>query len=326
MLPELRTKVGFDTLREAGYGFSPFDSPRQFKMQAEILGAAIETIDKLTTRPEIAEDTAYLVLDSLFRAPVGFEFFQRFPKEEVVQFCRLAVDSRKNLLPLPVVCPVCPDYEARGYKIHEGVGLAMERVFSGFGRMAEFFGKRNLPFSVEVHVADVEVLEPLILRAAGETRETFLDKTKKTITAISEKADRLGLGGIIRVNSMMNIFADTGLDYTALKQESKRKILEATGVNRKVRKAVENLISERIRLGDYDERIGTENFLEMAGEELADYATYGDLVNGQAAILSPDALSAVPAYNFLRSGQDGMLINPTIYLGKVKQRGGDLYA
>lgn len=315
MLPELRTSEGFKALRELGYSFSLFESPRKFKTQAEILEVATETINRLTTRPEIAEDTAYLVLDSLFSAPAGFEFFQRFPKEEVTQFCRLAVASRKNLLPLPIVCPVCPDYEACGYRIHEGVGLAMERVFAGFGRMAEFFSKRNLPFSVEVHVADVEVLEPLILRAAGETRETFLDKTKKTIAAISVKADRLGLGGIIRVNSMMNIFAAAGLDHTALKQESKRKILEATGVNRKVRKAVENLISERVNLGDYDEEIGTENFLEMAGEELADYATYGDLVNGRAVILSPDALSAIPAYNFLRGGQN---FNPTIYLKNVK--------
>ncbi|KKS80394.1 MAG: hypothetical protein UV54_C0007G0003 [Candidatus Beckwithbacteria bacterium GW2011_GWA2_43_10] len=40
MLPDLRTSLGFDALREAGYGFSDFSGPKQFRMQAEILDGA----------------------------------------------------------------------------------------------------------------------------------------------------------------------------------------------------------------------------------------------------------------------------------------------
>src|SRR3989338_10755485 len=94
MLPDLKTSAGFDALREAGYGFNNFDRPQNFKMKAEILDVAVKTAGSLTAEPEIVSDTAYLVLESLMAAPRGFEFFPRFPKEEVVQFCRLAVGCR----------------------------------------------------------------------------------------------------------------------------------------------------------------------------------------------------------------------------------------
>ena len=67
------------------------------------------------------------------------------------------------------------------------------------------------------------------------------------------------------------------------------------------------------------------DYSEISFEELADYSTYGDFINGQAVIFSSDAMSAVPAYNFLRTGHDGQAINPTIYLKQAKEKGGDFY-
>ncbi|OIP79299.1 MAG: hypothetical protein AUK17_00575 [Parcubacteria group bacterium CG2_30_44_18] len=48
MLPDLRTREGFDALREAGYGFSVFDRPQNFKMQAGILELAVKTAGSLS--------------------------------------------------------------------------------------------------------------------------------------------------------------------------------------------------------------------------------------------------------------------------------------
>ena len=82
---------------------------------------------------------------------------------------------------------------------------------------------------------------------------------------------------------------------------------------------------KRIRLGDYDERIGATNFVEMVAEEIGRLCHYGDLVAGGSVILSADASSAVFGYNVLRAGQDGKPVNPTIYLGKAKGGGVNFY-
>ena len=319
----MRTPEGFDALREAGYSFSPFDSPRQFKKQADILSAAVEAASGLTDEAEIIRDTVYLVLDGLVAAPQGMEFFQRFPHEEVVQFCRLAVTSRVNQLPIPVACPVCPDYDQSGYKLNSGIGLAMSRVLKQKDNLLDFFSRRNFTVSVDVQVADVEMLEPLILTASGETQSSFLIKTTQTIKAIETMVQQLGLSEIIKVRSMAAAFAEAGQFYPDLKNMNKEEILNVLAMNgRKIRRAIEALVAERVRLGDYDS-IDPELHCEMAAEELADYATFGDFVAGQAVILSPDALSAMPAYNFLRGREK--LINPTIYLKPVKQKKLDIF-
>lgn len=315
MLPDLKTREGFDALQEAGYGFSDFDRPQNFKMQAEILDTAIKVASSLTAEPEIISDTAYLVLDGLIRPPKGFEFFPRFPKEEVTQFCQLAVESRLNNLFLPITCPVCPDYEDRGYAMSNGIGISMGRVFSHFETLKDFFSKRNFPFFINVHVADVEAFEPLILQASGETTESFLRKTAGSIAAIQARIHQLGLEQVMQCGSMLEAFSQAGIDYFALKEANAREIIKHGG--KKVRKTMEALAAERVRLGDFD-LVEQNNHKSMAAEELANYATYGDLVDGQAVILSPDTMSPMPAYNFLRG--ERKLFNPTIYLKQIKEK------
>lgn len=308
----MRTPEGFDALREAGYSFSPFDSPRQFKVQAEILDVVIKTISGLTTESGIIRDTAFLVLDSLLEAPKGFEFFPRFPKEEAAQFCYLAAENRVSQAPIPIVCPVCPDYRGH-YQLSDGISNPAQSVLNKAATLKEFFNKRNFPFFIQMHMADVEAYEPLILKASGETTESFLTKTANSIINTRKKIEELGLSGLIQIESMQAVFIAAGLDYFELKRTNAQKI--KVSESRKVRRVTESLMTERRRLGDFD-LVDPANQPAMAAEELADYATFGDLVAGRAVILSPDASSAIPAYNFLRGGQK--LFNPTIYLKNVK--------
>jgi len=282
-------------------------------MQAEILDVAIKTISGLTTKSGIIRDTAYLVLDGLMAAPKGFEFFPRFPKEEVAQFCRLAGENRLNQSPIPIVCPVCPDYCGH-YQLSDGISNPAQSVLNKAAILKDFFGRRNSPFFIQMHMADVEAYEPLILTASGETTESFLKKTANSIISTREKIEELGLGGLIQIESMQAIFVAAELDYFELKRINAQKI--TVSESRKVRRVMERLMTERRRLGDFD-LVDPANQPAMATEELADYATFGDLVAGRAVILSPDALSAVPAYNFLRGGQE--LFNPTIYLKTLKK-------
>ena len=308
----MKTPEGFDALREAGYSFSPFDSPRQFKMQADILDVAIKTISGLTTESGIVRDTAYLVLDGLMAAPKGFEFFPRFPKEEVAQFCRLAAENRLNQAPIPIVCPVCPDYCGH-YQLLDGISNPAQSVLNKTATLKDFFGRRNFHFFIQMHMADVEAYEPLILKASGETTESFLKKTANSIIITRKKIEELGLSELIQIESMQAIFVAAGLDYFELKRTNAQKI--KVSESRKVRRVMESLMTERRHLGDFN-LVDPANQPAMAAEELANYSAYGDLINGQAVILSPDTLSPIPAYNFLRGEQE--LFNPTIYLKNVK--------
>lgn len=312
-MPDFKSEKGFNSLRKE-YGFGDFDRPQQYKMQADILSVAVKTASALTAESGIIKDTAYLVLDSLIAAPAGFEFFPRFPKEEAAQFTRLAVASRENQTPLPIVCPVCPDYDDH-YQLSDGIDGTADKALNNLVAMVEFFGRRNLSFRVAMHVADVEAFEPLILQASGETTESFLKKTSGSITAIQERIYRLGLEKVIYCGSMLEVFGQSGADYFALKEANARQIIDHQG--KKVRKTIEALMFERKRLGHFN-LLEPDNHKAMAAEELADYAAYGDLVNGRAVILSPDTLSPMPAYNFLRGGQK--LFNPTIYLKNVRER------
>ena len=325
MLPDLKTSAGFDALREVGYGFNNFDRPQNFKMQAEIVDLAIKSAGSLTAKPGIVIDTAYLVLDSLLNAPRGFEFFSRFPKEEVIQFCRLAVASREQQLPLPVVCPVCPDFtHGLGYQLNDGIDTSGELILANLDPLLGFFSKRSFGIQIDIHLADVEMFDQKVFEFSGETQEEFLAKTNRTIEKMRDVIQSLGLKEVVTVGSMMGIMATSNFSYL------NRKATNVDGIKRektskKIRKTHEALVQERLRLSTAIGTITETDYSEIATEELADYSTYGDFINGQAVILSSDARSAVPAYNFLRTRHDEKTINPTIYLKKVKEKGGDLY-
>jgi len=246
----------------------------------------------------------------LFRPPPGLEFFQRFPKEEARQFNRLMEICRQENRPLPIVCPVCPDYLGH-YRLGDGAGKTAGKALNRVRDLQHFFKDRGLAIFIQIHLADVEALDPLILQLSGETAESFFDKTRQSREVIKQKIGRMDLESVVAVSSMAESFTQAGLDYISLLQENEAKIRVSD--SRKVRRTKEALVTERQKLGDFD-RLNPAQIEAMAITELANYSAYGDLVNGQAVILSPDALSAVPAYNFLRGGEK--LFNPTIYVKK----------
>jgi len=325
MLPDLESQEGLDVLREQGYGISEFASFKEFRQQAKTVELALkatsQAMEGLTGGEEqLCSDIAYFVLDSMMNTPKGFEFFQRFPRGEVGQFCRLAVESRVNDKAIPVVCPICPDYQGH-YRLGDGVGSTAERVLSNMSTMLEFFAKRSMPIFINMHVADVEAFDELILRASNETARSFLEKTSRSTVAIQEKINGLRLEKVMVVSSMLEVFDQSGVNYDEFKRSNVEKIQSSE--RRKVKRTINALVEERVRLGDFD-LIDSKHYEQMAAEELANYATYGDLVNGQAVILSPDTLSPIPAYNFLRNGRD-LLFNPTIYLKSVKSNHASLW-
>jgi len=245
--------------------------------------------------------------------PPGFEFFQRFPEEEMIQFQRLKIAAKENNQPLPIVCPICPDYDEQ-YRLADGIDETAKRVLTNLPVMAEFFGD-NLPFKIEMHVADVEGFEPLILQTSRETTASFLEKTDNTIHLIQNKIEELQFNSFVSCTSMLSVFNQSGIDYFSRKKVNMSKIINSQG--RKVNRALNSLIDERARKGHFN-LVAPNDYRMMAAEELANYATYGELVNGQAVILSPDAPSPIPAYNFLR--EKNQPYNPTIFLKAIRER------
>jgi len=325
MLPDLRTREGFDALREAGYGFSVFDRPQNFKMQAGILELAVKTAGSLSADPEIVSDTAYLVLDSLLAAPRGFEFFPRFPKEEIVQFCRLAVASRLSQMPISVVCPVCPDFtHGLGYKLNDGIDTSGELILANLNTLFEHFNKRGFAIQIDIHLADVEMFDRKVFEFSGATQEEFLTKTNRTIGRMRDVIQSLGFERTVTVGSMMEIMAASNFNYVNIKATNIDGI-KREKTRKKIRKTHKALVQERLKRSTAMGIITEADYSEIAFEELADYSTYGDFINGQAVIFSSDATSAVPGYNFLRTGHDEKTINPTIYLKQAKEKGGDFY-
>ena len=70
------------------------------------------------------------------------------------------------------------------------------------------------------------------------------------MTEINNKAVRLGLGEVVRAKSMLEIFSQAGLDYAALKQRNKEKLLQAQPTNyRKIGNVLNSLISEKDSFG-----------------------------------------------------------------------------
>ena len=120
-------------------------------------------------------------------------------------------------------------------------------------------------------------------------------KTSGSIATIQARIHQLGLEQVMQCDSMLEVFSQAGLDYSVLKSINNQEIIGHGGS--KVRRTIEALAIERIRLGDF-ELVELNNHKPMAAEELANYATYGDLVDGRAVILSPDTMSPMPAYNF----------------------------
>lgn len=166
------------------------------------------------------------------------------------------------------------------------------------------------------------MLSPVLMAHSGETQESFLAKTQGTQNLIRAELEKMGAAGSVSVDSMLAVLTQSRFDYSRIhEQKTEAIILSQTS---KVRRVKQALLAERISLNNFgDFNAGDQE--TMVVSELADYAAFGESVGGRAVILSPDAVSAVPAYNFLRTGQEGQLINPTIFLKNVKMTHDNFY-
>jgi hypothetical protein len=111
---------------------------------------------------------------------------------------------------------------------------------------------------------------------------------------------------------MTEAFNVKSMDYLQLQQDAIETIKSSTF--KKIRKVVDQLLVERRESKDF-EHISEERHAELVIAELAGYAAYGKLINGDAIILSPDAMSAVPAYHF--GAENPRQFSPVLYAKRL---------
>ena len=202
--------------------------------------------------------------------------------------------------------PVCPD--TSGYVLGDGIGDVLPKGIEYSVMFESVFKKHEIPTIFDIQVADVEGLDPVILKNTGETTDSHFMKTKGTIEKGRSEIERRKLGSVVAVRSMLEAFTEAGLDFREVQIEAANKIRSSQ--NRQVANVVDGLIKERVRLGNFV-RFDDATKRELVINELASYAAFGEMSGGDAIILSPDAKSAVPAYHF--SIDDNNKFSPVIY-------------
>lgn len=250
------------------------------------------------------------ILNATIDNPIpGSFFFQRNPKMEIPQFVNLLFEARLSDIPVQIVAPVCPDY-VDNYQLGGGIGKTAEKVLRTFPDIQKLFARYGFETSLRIDIADVEAFDPAILAASSETTDSFLGKIQSTRAEI-ERSIKAGLFTLssIDVNTMTELFTQAQFDYVRTSARNAYEILSATeGKKARVR---DQLIEERQRLGDVD-HIDQNRVPSLISYELGGYAAYGEFVSGSALILTPDAMSAVPAYHFGVYRPDEF--SPIIYL------------
>lgn len=282
----------------------------------------IANLEESTLSPKDAR-AVIDVITKLLLDPPNIDIARHFPLPEYSNLIELLLESSSCGTPLPIVVPVCPDYPESGYELGGGAGLTARRFLHRFPSLQQLFSDRGLDISVEIDVADVEILDPIISKRLAMTKDGFFRRINSTIEEIRQESFRRGLGNSVTVGSMTDRFTECGVDYVSRQQELAAQILGHSG--RKVRQVMAGLIKARIANEDYrDLELSTEaEYREAAAYELAGYAAYGELIGADAFICSPDAQSAVPGYNFLK--KDNSTISPTAFIKSPRREHASLF-
>lgn len=252
-------------------------------------------------------DSTTLILNEMLRSPsIRAEYFQRNPKREISNLVDLLVNSRLSGESVEVVSPVCPDYDLGTYKLNNGVGDTAIKALNYFREISTMFERYHFPLKLRIDVADVEAYDESILRATGESTNSFLSKVNRTTELIRQESRARVID--VQVEPMSS---RVGSGYIAGQLDNARSIAQAVdGPKAKVR---DLLYQERKRGGDF---AGIDDLLArlLVCYELGGYAEYGRNVGGKAIIASPDASSAIPAYNFEANHPSNF--SPVIYIRK----------
>lgn len=306
LLPQMRTVEDLEELETQGYELrSHFGvlSPKQFESDRVRLGFVNRALtreagDLLASTPtqevqSACVDSSKLALELLLQPPKGIEVCTRNPKIELPQLAKLLVRSKLYDQPVPFMVPCCPD--TNQYRLGDGLGEVVPKGLDYCDEVQQLFTKHGFKARFDVQVADVEGLDPVILARTGETTESHFAKTSETIRKAQLEVAKRGLEDFVEVRSMQSAFTETGLEYGAMQAVAVERIVASQ--DRKVNKTIDGLLAERVKLGNFDHFDG-EARRELVVAELAGYAAYGAMVGGNAAILSPDAMSAIPAYHY----------------------------
>lgn len=303
-----------------GFGFSRNTRPlvekvdfglNQLLLQIKYAPAGfIESLEQVRTLAQNAAGLLQVLVDN----PIDGSFlFQRNPKQEIPKMVDLLFDAKFNSDRVPIKAPVCPDYEPGTYQLRGGIGETATKVLETYPYIRQLYAKYGFQTKLRIDVADVEAFDEAILQASHETTDSFLKKVDRTKTMIGLQT---ALSGDIDVGTMGESFRQNGFDYHRAQERNAHAILEARdGVRAKVR---ESLIVERLKSGDLT---GVPGVLakSLISSELGGYAAYGESVGGSAIILSPDAMSAIPAYHFGIFRDDEF--SPVIYLRNSPKEG-----
>ncbi len=323
-MPNLKSEQDREKLSLSGIRFSEHENALSLQPKNDILNRAIEEALHLVLSLEphlgtkcldnlsnICEDTCLLILDLLQNQLPAIDPLRHYPLDEYSSLARHCIYSRVHGLPLSLVSPVCPDYSER-YQLDQGIGSAAQKLLAVLHDVSILFSKRNFDFHLKIHLADVEAFDPNILKATCETHASFLLKLEATALKIKEEVRNIGFSDRVEVTSMNAFFEAHEISYS---EELKRiSELLLTCNKKKVVNTLNQLYLERKKQKDID-LMQEELARSMVVNELAGYTVYGNTVQSNSVILSPDALSALPAYNFLKHPED---ISPVIFIKHKK--------
>lgn len=305
-LPSLTSEDEIERLRSKGYFINEYVFLRNLQPQRDMLKIVNKTILEeslsifsnnfdVEVRKDIlqsCQDSSFLILDLLLNPPEKIDVCSRNPKREYPRIAKMLMNYRIFHHSVPFVVPVCPDYFH--YQLRDGIGSVGLKALRSIDLLTNYFHDRGFRTQFSIHVADVEGLDPAILEASGETTETHFYKTTETRRKLQEEVHQRGMHNV-SVLSMNQEFISNDLNYLDYQEMYTDSIMSSDRKN--IQRSIELLIAERNRLHNF-EGMTQEMMRTMASRELAGYATYGDLIHGRAIILSPDAMSAIPAYHF----------------------------
>jgi hypothetical protein len=305
LLPQMRTVEDLEELEMQGYDVrSSFGdlNPRRLEADRTRLGFVNRALTReaetlLVSMPAAEVQSACigssrLALELLLQPPKGIEVCSRNPKTELAQLAKLLVQSKFCDRPVPFMVPCCPDMDQ--YCLGDGLGEIVPKGLDYCEKIQQLFAKRGFTACFDVQVADVEGLDPVILDRTGETTESHFAKTGETIHKAQQEVAKRGLEDVV-VRSMQSAFTEAGMEYGATQAIAVKRI--GASQERKVNKTIDGLLTERVKLGNFD-RFNDDARRELVVAELAGYAAYGAMVGARAVILSPDAMSAIPAYHY----------------------------
>lgn len=271
----------------------------------ELLPKNSSMIDRIV---QSSGQTMEIMLDLLFLGKSQLVCFEHAPAQQADSFAKMLFQSALLGADFPIVSPVCPDYGESGYSLRNGMSATAKRSIDAFRTYQPLFTRHGVHPHLTIHLADTEAHDPLVLQATGETTTSFIQKLMGTRESIDQYVHEQKLDGAVTASSMEQYCRTRGIAYDAA-IESEAETIEHTD-HKRIRSVFERLKKDRKQNGDYHTIFGITPG-KMVANELAGYSLYGKAVGGRAFIVSPDAKSAVPAYNFSTSTDS---VNATAYI------------